>query len=547
MSRATCARLITIALPYANGPLHLGHMVEATQADIYARFAQLYGDDVTFVSGSDAHGTAIMLSAEAADIAPEVWVEQMRQAHLSDYEGFLIGFDAFHTTHSPLNQTLSSQIFTALQDKGDMTTRVISQAFDPEKQLFLADRFIKGDCPKCKAPGQHGDNCEVCGATYSPLDLGNPVSALSGATPIEKDSEHVFFKLGRYTDFLRDYIEGGHVQPQVANKLKEWFDDELRDWDISRDAPYFGFEIPGYADKYFYVWLDAPVGYMASFLHACESNDALDFDAYWKPDSDVVLTHFIGKDIVYFHALFWPAMLQGAGYRLPNSIVVHGYLTINGHKMSKSAGTYIKASDYLSQLNPEYFRYYMAARMNAQVEDIDFNFDDFMARINSDLVGKFVNLASRSAGFITKRFDGRLASQLDDDPLVTLCQEKAALIAELYDALDYNRCMREIMALADLANQYIDAKKPWALAKDPDKMNEVQLVCTHGLNAFRIIATYLKPVLPETAKRIEDCLNVTLTWEGITSPLLDHCINPFQPLMQRVTPLQMSALENNDE
>lgn len=537
--------LVTMALPYANGMIHLGHMIEAIQTDIWVRFQKQCGHRAVFVSGSDAHGTAIMIAAENAGVSPEQLVADVRKEHMADFAQFHIDFDTFYTTHSSENEQLSADIYTKLNARGDISTRDVTQAFDPEKQLFLADRFIKGDCPKCHAPDQYGDNCEVCGATYVPTDLKNPYSTLTGATPIEKTSRHYFFHLENYAAMLTDWMTAGHLQPQVANKLKEWFADGLKPWDISRDAPYFGFEIPDAPGKYFYVWLDAPVGYMAAVKALAEKQPDIHFDHYWTADSNTELYHFIGKDIMYFHALFWPAMLQGAGYRLPTKICVHGYLTINGEKMSKSRGTFITAKTYLKHLHPEYLRYYFAAKLGNGVEDIDLNLQDFMSRVNADLVGKFVNLASRTAGFITKKFDGQLSSTLHAPALFRELVDAGEAIAKDYETLNNSHAVRRIMALADRANQYIDQHKPWALAKIPEEADTVQAVCTQGLNCFKVIATYLKPILPETATKIEAFLNTApLTFENRELPLLDHRINAFKPLMQRITTDQLTALTN---
>ena len=538
--------LMTIALPYANGQLHFGHLVEAIQADIWSRFQKMRGHNCLFICGSDAHGTAVMLAAEKAGITAEEYAEKIRQDHLSDYKNFSIDFDNFYTSHSEENKALSQKIYQSLYDNGDITTKEISQAFDVEKNIFLADRFIKGECPRCGADDQYGDNCEACGATYSPDELKNPRSAISGTTPIEKQSEHYFFDLKKHTDFLQNWMERDNcLHPQVVNKLKEWFEAGLRPWDISRDAPYFGFEIPNAPNKYFYVWLDAPVAYMASLKNLCQQKPSINFDAFWNKDSDAELYHFVGKDIVYFHSLFWPAMLHSAGYRTPTSIFVHGFLTVNGEKMSKSRGTFITAKKYSDHLNPECLRYYFAAKLGNQIEDIDLNLNDFMLRVNSDLVGKYINLASRCAGFITKKFDGMLASKLQDEALYNEIVSANTIIADYYENLDYNRAAREIMALADKANQYIDQHKPWALAKEEGKMNEVHLSCTQGLNLFRILSIYLKPILPETCKKVESFLNIEpLSWDSLQSPLLNHKINKFKPLMQRITPELIEALES---
>ncbi len=523
--------------------IHLGHLVEAIQADIWARFQKMRGHDCLFICGSDAHGTAIMLEAEKQGILAETLVEKVRQDHLNDYTKFLIAFDNFHTTHSAENEKLSCDIYNRLKQRGDISTKYITQRFDPEKKLFLADRFIKGTCPKCKAEDQYGDNCEVCGATYSPTDLINPKSTISGATPIAKDSEHYFFHLENYTDLLKQWVDSGSLQPQVANKLKEWFADELRPWDISRDAPYFGFKIPGTDDKYFYVWLDAPVGYMASLQNLITKRPDLQFDTYWKAESKAQLYHFIGKDIMYFHALFWPAMLHGAAFRLPTNIFVHGYLTINGEKMSKSRGTFITAKAYAEHLDPECLRYYFAAKLSSHIEDIDLNLTDFMQRTNADLVGKYVNLASRSAGFITKKFNGTLSTHLPDQALFDTFVAEGDAIADDYEHLNYSRAVRRIMALADKANQYVDHHKPWAMAKEECQLEQVQLICTQALNLFYILSIYLKPILPQLTQHVETFLkSEPMTWDTRTKPLLGTTINTFKPLLQRITEAQIEPL-----
>lgn len=535
--------LMTIALPYANGVIHLGHMVEAIQADIWARFQKMRGHSCLFVCGSDAHGTAIMLEAEKQGITPDALVDKVRQDHMHDFAAFSITFDNFYTTHSPENEALSRDIYLKLKERGDISTKKITQSFDPEKEIFLADRFIKGTCPKCGADDQYGDNCEKCGATYAPTDLINPKSAISGATPIDKESEHYFFHLEHYTDLLQQWIDSGSLQSSVANKLKEWFADDLRPWDISRDAPYFGFKIPGTEDKYFYVWLDAPVGYMASFQNLIDQGCAASFDDYWAKDATTELHHFIGKDIMYFHALFWPAMLDGAGFRLPTRVFVHGYLTINGEKMSKSRGTFITAKDYAKHLNPECLRYYFAAKLSNTVEDIDLSLQDFMQRVNSDLVGKYVNLASRTAGFITKKFDKTLSNELPDEALYHEFVAEGDAIADDYESLHYSRAVRRIMALADKANQYIDHHKPWAMAKVDAQLADVQPICTQGLNLFRVLSIYLKPILPNIVKEVETFLNCDpVTWEDRITPLLGTTISKFKPLLQRITDEQIESL-----
>ena len=525
--------LVTSALPYANAPLHLGHMLEQAQTDIWVRFQRSRGHHCRYVCADDAHGTAIMLSAEAANRTPEAHIAAIQAQHERDSAGFLIQFDHYHSTHSPENQRWSETIFKRLEAGGHIAVRDITQAYDPEKGLFLADRFIKGTCPKCKAPDQYGDNCEACGATYSPADLIDPVSALSGAAPVDKDSSHLFFQLGHFEDLLTDWINSGQLQPPIANKLKEWLEAGLQDWDISRDAPYFGFEIPGYAEKYFYVWLDAPIGYMASHEVLCrEQGD--DFNAYWLPGGDTELYHFIGKDIVNFHGLFWPAMLDAAELRQPTAVYAHGFLTVNGVKMSKSRGTFILAETYLEHLDPEYLRYYFAAKLSGGVDDIDLNLDDFVQRVNSDLIGKVVNIASRCAGFLRKKFDNQMSDTCAEPELVQSFIDAGDEIAALYEAREFNRAMREIIALADRANQYIDDKKPWVMAKDESLEAEVQEVCSVGVNLFRALATYLKPVLPAMAEKSEAFLQCSLDWTALDAPLVAHELAPFEPLLQRV-------------
>jgi methionyl-tRNA synthetase len=535
--------LVTTALIYANGPIHLGHMVEYIQADIWVRFQKMRDQHCLFICGNDAHGTPIMIAAGKQNVTPEAMVSRINQEHRTDFADFYVAFDHFDTTHAPENQELVNLIYQRLHDKGDITTHTIEQAYDPVKNMFLPDRYVKGECPRCGAKDQYGDNCEACGATYAPTELKNPLSILSGAAPIQKESVHYFFHLENYTQMLKAWRTSGKLQKQVANKLSEWFEEGLKSWDISRDAPYFGFEIPNAPGKYFYVWLDAPIGYMGCFKKLCAIRPHLRFEDYWHKNSTAELYHFIGKDIIYFHALFWPALLEGADFRKPSGIFAHGFLTIDGQKMSKSRGTFITARDYLTHFNPEYLRYYFAAKLNSHVEDIDLNFNDFMQRVNADLVGKFVNLASRCAGFITKLFDGRLSSQLDNEPLFGQCASQGEAIAALYEAREYHHAVREIMALADLANQYINTMAPWALAKMPDELPRVQQICTTGLNLFKILTVYLKPILPKTAVAVEAFLNVPpLTWEDHATALLNHTINPFQPLLQRVEQTTIDAL-----
>ena len=535
--------LVTSALPYANGPIHLGHLVEYIQTDIWVRFQRARGHEVHYVCADDAHGTAIMLKAEQNGVTPEQQIADVKADHERDFADFLIRFDNYHSTHSDENREFSSFIYLKNRDGGHIATRPVRQLFDPEKQMFLADRFIKGDCPKCNAKDQYGDSCEVCGATYAATELKNPYSTISGATPVEKESIHYFFKLPDFAEFLKDREKSGRLQPEVSNKLDEWFEAGLNDWDISRDAPYFGFEIPDAPGKYFYVWLDAPIGYMASFKNLCSKNPALNFDEFWKEDSTTELYHFIGKDIVYFHALFWPAMLEGAGFRKPTAICAHGFLTVNGQKMSKSRGTFIKARTYLDSLNPEYLRYYFAAKLSGTVEDIDLSLEDFTARVNSDLVGKVVNIASRCAGFINKKFDGRLTASCAEPVLLNEFIDAGESIAQHYENRDFGRAVREIMALADRANQYIDEKKPWALAKVEGKDAEVQDVCSVGINLFRQLMVYLSPILPATSAASASFLNIdSFAWDSRETLLLDHTINAFQPLMTRIEKEKVDAI-----
>ena len=537
--------LVTSALPYANGSIHLGHLVEYIQTDIWVRFQKMQGHECHYVCADDAHGTPIMLRAQNEGITPETLIANIAKEHQTDFKDFSIGFDNFHSTHSDENKALAQQIYLANREAGHITTRTISQAYDPEKEMFLPDRFIKGECPKCGANDQYGDNCEVCGATYAPTDLINPISAVSGATPITKESEHYFFKLANFESALKSWTTGGHLQDEVSNKLDEWLESGLRDWDISRDAPYFGFEIPDAPDKFFYVWLDAPIGYLASFKHYCERT-GVDFDEYMKPDSTTEMVHFIGKDIIYFHALFWPAMLQGANFRLPNNIYAHGFLTVDGKKMSKSRGTFINARTYLNYLNPEYLRYYYAAKLSSGIEDIDLNLEDFQNRINSDLVGKVINIASRCAGFINKGFEGKLSSSLSEPILFKEFVDKSTAIADKMENREFGHAMREIIGLADKANQYIDEKKPWTLAKEEGQEQQVQDICTMGINLFRVLIIYLKPVLPETAKQAETFLNISpLQWADIPNPILSQGINKFKPLMTRVESEKIQSIQED--
>jgi methionyl-tRNA synthetase len=536
--------LVTAALPYANGPLHLGHMVEYIQPDIWVRFQRLIGNTCHFVCGDDAHGTPIMLRAEKQNMTPEALIANFYTEHTADLQAFNISFDNFYTTHSPENKALATAIYHKLLAGGDITKRTIKQAFDPIKNLFLPDRYVKGECPKCGTQDQYGDSCEQCGATYSPIELKNPLSVISGATPIEKESEHYFFCLDHYEAFLKEWTNNGHLQPEITKKLEEWFKSGLQQWDISRDAPYFGFEIPNAPGKYFYVWLDAPIGYMASFKNLCEKNSALSFEEYWNKDSTTELYHFIGKDIVYFHALFWPAVLTASGFRIPSNIFVHGFLTVNGQKMSKSRGTFINARTYLDHLNPEYLRYYFASKLGTGIDDIDFQMEDFVARINADLVGKLVNIASRCAGFITKQFNGQLSLRCSEPSLYQAFVAAGDTLKTDFETREYNRAVREIMRLADIANRYIDDKKPWVLAKSPDLQTDAWEVCSVGLNLFRLLMTYLKPILPTLAEKVEIFLNVELRWHDRKTPLTAHAIQPFEPLLHRIELKEVIAMSD---
>ncbi len=535
--------LVTCALPYANGSIHLGHMLEHIQADIWVRYQRMRGHQVHFVCADDAHGTPIMLKAQQLGITPEEMIAAVSKEHQADFAGFNISFDNYHSTHSDENRELAELIYGRLQAGGKIKSRTISQLFDPEKSMFLPDRFVKGTCPKCKSPEQYGDNCDSCGATYSPTELIDPKSAVSGATPVMKDSEHFFFDLPQFEKWLAEWVRGsGAIQEEMANKMQEWFESGLQQWDITRDAPYFGFEIPGAPGKYFYVWLDAPIGYMASFKNLCNKRGDIDFDSYWKADSEAELYHFIGKDIAYFHCLFWPSMLEGAGFRKPTKVNVHGYVTVNGAKMSKSKGTFIKASTYLNHLDPECLRYYYAAKLNSRIDDLDLNLDDFVARVNADVVNKLVNLASRNAGFIAKRFDGKLAATCAEPELYAEFANARTAIAEAYESREFSRAIREIMALADKANRYVDDKAPWVIAKQEGADAELQAVCSVGINLFRVLMAYLKPVMPLLAERAEAFLGETLSWDGIAQPLTNHQLAPFKALFSRIEPAKIEAM-----
>jgi len=541
--------LVTSALPYANGSIHLGHLVEYIQTDIWVRFQKMQGHTVHYVCADDTHGTPIMLRAEKEGITPEALIESVHQEHAADFAEFLVNFDNYYSTNAPENKTLSQSIYKKLKAAGKIATKTIEQFYDPVKNMFLPDRFIKGECPKCHAKDQYGDSCEVCGATYNPTELINAYSAVSGAAPIRKETEHYFFKLSECEDFLKEWTRSGTLQGEAANKMGEWFESGLNDWDISRDAPYFGFEIPDAPGKYFYVWLDAPIGYMASFMNLC-AKQGLDFDEYWQADATTELYHFIGKDILYFHALFWPATLEFSGHRKPTKIFSHGFLTVNGEKMSKSRGTFITARSYLDHIkNPEYLRYYYAAKLNSSMEDIDLSLDDFVARVNSDLVGKYINIASRTAGFINKRFAGKLQSTADNME-VSEIKSAATLIASAYEAREYGKAIREIMRLADIANGYVADKAPWVMAKQEGQDAELQQVCSAALEMFRLLTLYLKPVLPKLALEIEQFLNIpALTWESVDLSLVEgHGINAYEHLITRIEPTLIAAMtEANKE
>lgn len=556
--------LVTSALPYANGPIHIGHLVEYIQTDIWVRFQKLRGNRCLYVCADDAHGTPVMLRAQEEGIPPEQLIERMEEEHRADFRDFAIEFDNYYTTHSQENRELSNLIFTRLSEGGHIAIRTIPRPYDPVEDMFLPDRYIRGECPRCGASDQYGDSCEVCGATYSSTDLKNPRSVISGESPVQRDSEQYFVKLGDFSDMLTRWLRGARsvesepngaaldssrpntmspVQPAIANKLDEWFEAGLQDWDISRNAPYFGFEIPGAPGKYFYVWVDAPIGYMASFKNLCARREDLEFEAFWEQGSEAELHHFIGKDIAYFHTLFWPALLHGAGFRTPTAVHCHGFLTVNGQKMSKSRGTFIKARTYLHHLNPEYLRYYFACKLGDGIDDLDLNLEDFAQRVNADLVGKVVNIASRCAGFIAKRFDGSLSDRIAEPDLHQMFVSRGEAIAGAFENREFGRATREIMALADVANQYIDERKPWILAKEKGREVQVQDVCTMGLNLFRILMIYLKPVLPTMARAVESFLAIAeLEWSDLEKPLLAHRINSFTPLMTRVEPKDVKAM-----
>ncbi len=565
--------LVTSALPYANGPIHLGHLVEYIQTDIWVRFQKMRGHECHYVCADDTHGTPIMLRAEKEGISPEELIARVHGEHYRDFSGFHIQFDNYHSTHSPETRELAETIYTRLKERGLIESRAIEQYYDPVKEMFLPDRFIKGECPKCHAKDQYGDSCEACGATYAPTDLINPYSAVSGAEPVRKESVHYFFKLGECADFLKDWTRSGRLQAEAANKMDEWLQGGLSDWDISRDAPYFGFEIPDAPGKYFYVWLDAPIGYMGSFKNLC-AKAGIDFDEFFKPDSETELCHFIGKDILYFHALFWPAMLEHSQFRTPTKVFAHGFLTVNGEKMSKSRGTFITAQSYLEQgLNPEALRYYYACKLNGSMEDIDLSLEDFVARVNSDLVGKYINIASRAAGFIAKKFNGEICTKVPGEVVIANFPKRtetgkwpstalkgesdlpAAMclmtlldwqseIKNAYEQRDYSKAVRAIMFLADQVNEYVDQEKPWVLARDESQVEKLHDVCSFILSTFKILTVYLQPILPELADKVSDFLNLEkFKWHDASALLPSgHNIRPYQHLMTRIDPKQIEAL-----
>ena len=535
--------IATSALPYANGSIHLGHLVEYLQTDIWVRSQKMAGNECLYICADDAHGTPIMLKAQELKISPEELINKVYKEHRKDFKDFYIEFDNYHSTHSDENREYSSKIYAELEKKGDIVSKKINQFYDEEADMFLPDRYIKGECPKCGAKDQYGDSCEECGATYASTDIINPVSIISNTKPVTKETEHYFFQLNKYQDFLKKWISSETIQPEIKNKLKEWLDDGLADWDITRDKPYFGFNIPGHDDKFFYVWLDAPVGYIASFKNYCSGNNK-DFDEYWQEDSKCELYHFIGKDIAYFHVLFWPAMLQGSGFRKPTAVYCHGFLTVDGEKMSKSRGTFFNARTYLNHLEPEYLRYYFASRLTNKIEDIDLNLDDFQSRVNSDLVGKIINIGSRCARFINKDFDNSLANELQNESLIKKCLSRKSEITDNYENRNFSSNIRIIASMADEINKYLDEEKPWVKIKNDDERLLVQKICTDGLNLFKILITYLKPVLPEIAAKVEQILkSKPLDWANIEDILLSRDINEFKPLIMRIDSKAIEAMK----
>ncbi|AIN47315.1 Methionyl-tRNA synthetase [Candidatus Palibaumannia cicadellinicola] len=534
--------LVTCALPYANGSIHLGHMLEHIQADIWVRYQRMRGKQVYFICADDTHGTPIMLKAKQLNVTPEAMINEINQEHQIDLTNFGISYDNYHSTHSDENRELSIIIYNRLKENGFIKKRTIVQLYDPKQGMFLPDRFVKGSCPKCQSPDQYGDNCELCGATYNPTDLINPKSTLSGVTPVMSESEHFFFDLPFFSEMLRAWTRSGSLQEQVANKMQEWFDLGLQQWDISRDAPYFGFEIPDAPGKYFYVWLDAPIGYMSAFKNMSYKRKDIIFDEFWHVDSKADLYHFIGKDIAYFHGIFWPAMLEGSHFRKPTNLFVHGYVTVNGTKMSKSRGTFIKASTYLAHLDAGYLRYYYAAKLSSRIDDIDLNLDDFINKVNADIVNKVINLASRNAGFITQLFDSKLSAILADPLLYDTFVTASVSIGEAFNNRETSRAIREIMVLADRANCYVNAQEPWVVARDKYRQQDLHNICSMGINLFRLLMIYLQPVLPALAQRSEEFLNTQLNWESIIVPLTNHRIHPFKTLLRRITKSQVKAM-----
>ncbi len=535
--------LVTTALSYANGAIHLGHLLEQIQADIWVRFQRLQGHRVLFISGDDTHGAPVMLQAERLGVTPEQLIAQMQAEHQRDFKAFSISFDHYYTTHSPENQLLLETIYHRLQQQGVITSQTIEQLYDPQQQQFLSDRFIQGHCPRCEAADQYGDHCEQCGATYEATELHHPHSTLTGAVPVLRQSDHFFFDLPAFSDWLQTWTRSGSLPDTMVNKLQEWFHCGLKPWDITRDAPYFGFAIPDAPDQYFYVWLDAPIGYMAICQHFCQQQPTLSFEQLWSPESTAELYHFIGKDIVYFHSLFWPAVLKSAGFRLPTKIFVHGFVTVNGTKMSKSRGTFITAHTYLQHCDADYLRYYYAAKTTASIEDLDLHLEDFRQRVNSDLVNKIVNLAARCASFLQQQFANQLAATLFDPLLYQIFMDAEPLIAKAYNSRDCAKAIRQIQQLADRANAFIDQQAPWQLAKQPEQRERLHAVCSLGIHCFRLLMIYLKPVVPSLVQRAELFLNEELAWTAIHQPpLLNHRLNPFTPLLRRLEPGQIKAI-----
>ncbi|PLK58210.1 methionine--tRNA ligase [Candidatus Palibaumannia cicadellinicola] len=537
--------LVTCALPYANGSIHLGHMLEHIQADIWVRYQRLRGKQVYFICADDAHGTPIMLKAKQLGVTPEAMIHKINQEHQIDLTKFGISYDNYHSTHSDENHELSIIIYNRLKENGFIKKRTIFQLYDPKHGMFLPDRFVKGSCPKCKSPDQYGDNCELCGATYNSTDLINPKSTLSGVTPVTSESEHLFFDLPAFSEMLRAWTRSGSLQEQVANKMQEWFNLGLQQWDISRDAPYFGFQVPDAPGKYFYVWLDAPIGYMSAFKNMSYKRKDVLFDEFWHVDSKADLYHFIGKDIAYFHAIFWPAMLEGSNFRKPTNLFVHGYVTVNGAKMSKSRGTFIKASTYLAHFDAGYLRYYYATKLSSRIDDIDLNLEDFINRVNADIVNKVINLASRNAGFITRCFDSKLSATLADPLLYNTFVTASVSIGEAFNTRETSRAIREIMVLADRANCYVNEQEPWVVARQKCRQQDLHDICSMGMNLFRLLMIYLQPVLPTLALQSEQFLNTQLNWESIPVPLTNHKINEFQTLLRRITNSQVKAMMND--